>query len=591
MHTQVQNCVARSVWENKNTHFLLIILKSLNISVRRLDDDAHKRTHEDNLHKRTHEDNSHKRFQRDDNSHKRKKDYIMSLLSNNCNHSENIICHRCRERQNVLDSINIQWGGGDNNEEKKESSINNDRPTIPPISGGFPASFEITPLPEETGHFTLDLRESRHFTGELDDNNVLVRRKRKNTSTRQPYVIATEMSYRAVFQKRDGDEEEVLLINMLPQITALFQTLIDHITLNFSPHDTMRVFIDHPSLESAIIIPPIPIGYVTTQMILDKIENVLHSAENIPADESLEINVAIIRGIQGRKRVHILNVERDRGRKRSIIRINNKNDNMCLARSIVVAHAHLQYRLHPKNKKIKRYFKKIADSRRKEQRLQAEDIMAKCNIPNNRPGIVPDDVMKYENILDVSISIISAVGGNSRVYNGSYRKNIENRIFLFHNISNDIQHFDVITRVNALMCKKLYCDSCHKGFDSVTDHSCLSWCSICGRSRCIHRRQVICKQCNRKCRSSQCLQYHKKKKIITKGKDKGKEILSICDKWWACPDCGALINRRKRNIKSHICGENKCNVCFQYFMEEDEHLCYMRSINPGDYKANKFIFL
>ena len=60
-----------------------------------------------------------------------------------------------------------------------------------------------------------------------------------------------------------------------------------------------RIFIDHPNLEKAIIVVPTPLGKLYVKDILDHIDNVVNSAGDIPADEALDINVAVIKQIQG----------------------------------------------------------------------------------------------------------------------------------------------------------------------------------------------------------------------------------------------------------------------------------------------------
>ena len=73
-------------------------------------------------------------------------------------------------------------------------------------------------------------------------------------------------------------------------------------------------------------------------------------------------------------------------------------------------------------------------------------------------------------------------------------------------------HFDVITKVNGMMCKQYYCTQCEKSFKSRTQHKYKSWCNICGRSSCNIQQEVICTDCNRKCRSQDCLKAHKQER-------------------------------------------------------------------------------
>ena len=81
-----------------------------------------------------------------------------------------------------------------------------------------------------------------------------------------------------------------------------------------------RIFIDHPKLEKAKIIVPTPLGKLFAKDILDHIGNVVNSAGDIPADEALNINVAVIKQIQGKGRKHVFSTD-DFKFKRSMVEI------------------------------------------------------------------------------------------------------------------------------------------------------------------------------------------------------------------------------------------------------------------------------
>ena len=80
---------------------------------------------------------------------------------------------------------------------------------------------------------------------------------------------------------------------------------------DYGESGVMRIYISHPKLEKAIILPPTYLGYLTSELILEHIDNVLYSAGEIPADESLEINAGVVELIQGNGRKPIINLERE----------------------------------------------------------------------------------------------------------------------------------------------------------------------------------------------------------------------------------------------------------------------------------------
>ena len=122
----------------------------------------------------------------------------------------------------------------------------------------------------------------------------------------------------------------------------------------------MRIYISHPKLEKAIIVPPTYLGYLSSELILEHIDNVLYSAGEIPADESLEINAGVVELIQGNGRKPIINLERDIKSKRSFVHIKN-TDNSCLPRAIIVGYWHLLAK--EDKEKYQKLFKRICDSR------------------------------------------------------------------------------------------------------------------------------------------------------------------------------------------------------------------------------------
>ena len=100
------------------------------------------------------------------------------------------------------------------------------------------------------------------------------------------------------------------ITDLAPHLYALFQTLIDEMIEQYGIGGVARIFIDHPNLEKAIIVVPKPLGKLFfVKDILDHIDNVVNSAGDIPADEALDINVAVIKQIQGEGRKHVFSTD------------------------------------------------------------------------------------------------------------------------------------------------------------------------------------------------------------------------------------------------------------------------------------------
>ena len=152
---------------------------------------------------------------------------------------------------------------------------------------------------------------------------------------------------------------------------------------------------------------------MNTQEILDYIDDVVNSAGEIPADESLDINVAVIKGLVGGARMYMYHSD-DQKKKRSVLPINN-SDNACLPRAIVVALAHLNKL---KNKGDDYYEKKYDAIRNNRNKLQGDlAVKLRTNVGiGNRVGTL-GDIKSYEDYLRVCINVIS-MSCNKKIIKG-----------------------------------------------------------------------------------------------------------------------------------------------------------------------------
>ena len=325
--------------------------------------------------------------------------------------------------------------------------------------GGVP-SFEIVRPPEDN-FFNLEINQSKSF--------------------KQSHA-AREITYRA---KLKNPSDDVPLNNLLPHLHALFDTILQETKRDYGDAGVMRIYISHPKLEKSIIIPPTYLDYLDSQKILDYIDTVLYSAGEIPADDELIVNAAVVEYVTGSGRKSIINLDTDLLSKRSIVKIRN-TDNSCLPRAIVVGYRHMQASLSKDQESLKVY-NRIRDSRCSLQRIEATRLRQDLGIPDNRFGTM-DDIYLYEDFLQVSIVVISARAGNRKVYPGSPK--YENKIFLYHSGIPGKGHFDTIVKVNALLCKQYYCDKCDKGFKNRTGHKCQVWCNVCGRENCEKKNRL-----------------------------------------------------------------------------------------------------
>ena len=418
------------------------------------------------------------------------------------------------------------------------------------------------------------------FTLKKSDENYFVL-KISGTRSFHKSEAAQEITYRAKLKHPAPDSN---LSDLQPHLTALFESIIEEMRTRYGDHGIARIYIDHPNLERAIIVTPREIRELNTQDILDYIDEVVNSAGEIPADESLDINVAVIKSLVGGARMYMYHND-DQTRKRSIVTIKNK-DNACLPRAIVVALAHLNKMKNKGDQYYERKYDSIRNSRNVMQGELAKRLRTEVGI-GNRVGTLAD-IKSYEDYLRVSINVIS-MSCNKKVIKGS--EIYQDKIYLLHSqesVFDTVGHFNAVTNVNGVLGVQYYCEICAKGFKNRDQHKCKVWCNVCGRGNCVMEQVQQCTDCNRVCRSQKCFRAHKRTSNNGRGANKGKSIPSLCQQNWQCPHCGITLKTDKRKPGEHECGKCLCNICQQYY-DGDYHQCYMRSIEPED-RSDKFIF-
>ena len=159
----------------------------------------------------------------------------------------------------------------------------------------------------------------------------------------------------------------------------------------------------------------------------------------------------------------------------------------------------------------------------------------------NSPGLLKH-IPLYEKALGTGISrMISARGGNKRVYQSNPQYTMHIILYHIHSNMNDWGHHALITHINALLGKSYYCSCCDMAFNNINSHCCKVWCNICGCNGCMAEAgssATMCNTCNTPCHSTNCKEAHK-----TKG---GRQSLSMCDSMLFCPSCqvkGAITKR------------------------------------------------
>ena len=80
------------------------------------------------------------------------------------------------------------------------------------------------------------------------------------------------------------------------QLYLPFHNLLEEIHNVYTHQDLVRVYISHDEMVNTnIIVGPNYLGHITADVIMDRIEDVVHSNNFIPANRGLQINIVAIK--------------------------------------------------------------------------------------------------------------------------------------------------------------------------------------------------------------------------------------------------------------------------------------------------------
>ena len=150
-----------------------------------------------------------------------------------------------------------------------------------------------------------------------------------------------------------------------------------------------------------------------------------------------------------------LNIREHLKKKSSVITINS-NDDLCLARALVVAVARIEK--HPK-------YDQFRKSDREIQRQRALRLHRLANVPLGPCGL--NEVKLFQKYLvDYEITILSGDHGNKIIY--PPEPGDKQPIYLYYKN----KHFDVITQMNRFLDSSYFCHNCRKTYSNATGHTC-----------------------------------------------------------------------------------------------------------------------
>ena len=432
---------------------------------------------------------------------------------------------------------------------------------------------------------------ARVYGNDIDEDEVQIGRGEKRKSEDEQddneqgqyyYHIESRKKYHSKKFGMTATDHKVRFNNVLADFDLLesyestlkiFHHLLEEVTEGMAPNDKVRFILRSEQLDTPISLPFMTVEQLNAERVFSQIERVIQSNQEFRLNDTVTIDINHVKTPQGRGRSKrtTFNIRDHLKEKKTIIRINNKDD-FCLARALAVSIARIQN--DPK-------YNQIIRSDRYIQLDRALDLHVAANVPLGPCGI--EEVKLFQNYLsNYQIIIVSGDHNNCIIYSPKPPGTDEKPIIslYFHN-----NHFDVITKLPGFLNKAYFCKRCHKCYSNTTDHVCPAMCGSCRGFGCVLEGEgIVCNECNRLFKNQACYDRHKNEPINGGGR-------SVCEAVRKCEKCGNAMDVRKIKDGGHICGM-KCRTCGLILKQEDnDHKCYIQQLEQEEESSyNQLLF-
>ena len=354
---------------------------------------------------------------------------------------------------------------------------------------------------------------------------------------------------------------ELDLIESYERTQAIFEHLLNDVTRNMNKKDQVRFVLRSDQLDTPISMPFMDVEQLTPERVFSQIERVIQSNRDFRLNDTVTVDIIHVEAPQGsgRSKRTTLNIREYLHKKGSVITIKN-NDNLCLARALVVAIAKIEN--DPS-------YTDLRDSKKRVQQNKAIALHERANVPFGPCGLPEVDLFqKY--LSNYEINIVSGNHNDSIIYRPkpSTNNNVTPIYLYLHD-----NHYDVITSMPGFLSANYYCHKCKKTYSNNSDHLCDAMCRSCRAFGCVIEGDgMVCDECERWFKSKDCYDHHKEP--VAGGR-------SVCQTIRKCEKRGKAVDVRKLNPKGHICGK-KCLTCGVIIDDKDEHKCYIQKTEQSE---------
>ena len=381
--------------------------------------------------------------------------------------------------------------------------------------------------------------------------------------------------------------------NILNAMGEMLETFLQEIKSQMQTRDFVRLVIISPELREAIGLPWAMVQDLDVEAILELIEKVLQSNQQFYLHSGVRIVVRHVKNPKGGKggAAHkILDNDAFCAAKRGIIRVKNKNDELCFAKAIIKG-------IYRENGPLKHPQMRSIQNENDILMTLAQALHQKAGVPEGKVSL--SDMSKFQEVLyndypvKIRLLVYSMRYANAIIYDGAtVDPTVEDSdegwepLFLYHYD----EHYNVIASITSFVGTSYFCYKCLKGYDKRKDHICEGYCSQCRTFLCDGKildydenRSLWkkCDDCRRTFKTDLCFQQHKGN--------------STCKNIYICEECGKFVDGKRlpKGQKEHCCTDYFCTTCNEWVQED--HTCFMlpSDLPDGDPECKipeKYIF-
>ena len=412
--------------------------------------------------------------------------------------------------------------------------------------------------------------------------------KKKRSDVRGYYHVQPRSKRKSRKFKTSGNVYDVTFTSYEEPFEFTYRLFNDMVTqlyeeANVRDNDKVRISITHPDLEFGIHIPFDNASQISGHTLLNEIEKVSQSNRKFKIhDGQIHVEMTHITMPEGsgtpRRNRHFgshINIENMAKVKRSIVKIDNAHDSMCLARSIVVGICNVN---RTKDPAWEKRWHLIRQSKKYLQEQEARNLLDSVGISHDQPCGV-DEYKKIQQFLypDYVIKIWPQFEKMEMLFEHPPMKEGCKVLHVYYHDG----HYDCITSITGFLGCCYFCEHCNYGYKNREGHMCKNICVCYAPTPCPKEGIFECCTCGRTFYSQECFDHHKQKT--------GKQSKSICELVWKCMNCHRQVEGRKKN---HLCpGTKKCKYCKE--VVGPDHQCFIPTYQDPEYAKSPevpFIF-